>query len=339
MRILSISVLLLCTLFLKAQTAQIVNVGKTYDRIYCISSSGNEMAVADADTVFQIKLTGIATGQQVSKYYIGPGFTNNGLCLFSDTIYDINSTSVYKCDTTTKVITHIAGGPYAISIVRIFGNLFESEYGTGPSDGIYMNGVLKLRLVDCTYMATCGSYIYIITGTSGDSIYRVSPVTFAKTFVAKTPAGVRAITADNTMDSLYIATSAGIYKYDTAGNGGASIFSSTYVTGLSYNNGSLYLVYDSVNKFTVRVLTIGSPTGFYSPSCGTFNFEAYPCPAGDFVNIMTEGQYDAFIYDATGREVVHAKLIYGLNRVRLDNLNPGMYFLNVGGIVKKLLKL
>ena len=66
------------------------------------------------------------------------------------------------------------------------------------------------------------------------------------------------------------------------------------------------------------------------------NFSIYPNPASSTINIVSEAEGTAKIYDMTSRCVKEVK-IEGVNTtVNIEDLNQGVYFININNSVKKL---
>ena len=68
------------------------------------------------------------------------------------------------------------------------------------------------------------------------------------------------------------------------------------------------------------------------------DFSLYPNPADEFIYINSNNiNIDAVnIYDLNGRIISNKKVVN--NRINLDNISKGVYFVEINGIVKKLLK-
>ena len=68
------------------------------------------------------------------------------------------------------------------------------------------------------------------------------------------------------------------------------------------------------------------------------SFSIYPNPADEFIYINSNNiNIDTVnIYDLNGRIISNKKVIN--NRINLDNISKGMYFVEIKGVVKKLLK-
>jgi OOP family OmpA-OmpF porin len=55
----------------------------------------------------------------------------------------------------------------------------------------------------------------------------------------------------------------------------------------------------------------------------------YPNPVTDFVNVTVPANCNYMLTDITGRNVREHSLKAGINRIRFDDLQPGVYFLNL----------
>ena len=69
----------------------------------------------------------------------------------------------------------------------------------------------------------------------------------------------------------------------------------------------------------------------------TTKFSIYPNPASSTINVVSEAEGTAKIFDMTSRCVMEVELD-GLNtQINIENLNKGVYFININGSVKKLI--
>ena len=68
------------------------------------------------------------------------------------------------------------------------------------------------------------------------------------------------------------------------------------------------------------------------------DFSLYPNPADEFIYINSNNINidEVNIYDLNGRIISNKKVVN--NRINLDNISKGVYFVEINGIVKKLLK-
>lgn len=68
-------------------------------------------------------------------------------------------------------------------------------------------------------------------------------------------------------------------------------------------------------------------------------FNIYPNPASDYVKINSDVNFvnEANIYDMTGRCVKNTIINDANTTINIEDLNQGVYFININGKVEKLI--
>ena len=62
----------------------------------------------------------------------------------------------------------------------------------------------------------------------------------------------------------------------------------------------------------------------------------YPNPASDFVMIETENETEVKIYSVSGQMVLRHNVSEGTNTIDVSKLNSGIYFIDVEGVMNKV---
>ena len=103
------------------------------------------------------------------------------------------------------------------------------------------------------------------------------------------------------------------------------------------------VVYGDYLKFDVgyygicNILTNNSDITSVSGNANTISTSTiYPNPANDFIMIETENETEIKIYSVSGQMVLRQSISEGTNTIDVSKLNSGIYFIDLDGVMNKV---